>query len=584
MLKMSLAMAASGLLLFGFCACSVSGDSPNVYNVKAYGAKGDGVADDAPAIKAAIDAAGNEANNGRPVKVTVPRGTYALATAYGEKQMFSFKGLHNLSIEGEDGTLFLVRDPLRGFIEVADSTNVSFKRIAIDYAPLTFTQFKVLDDGRKLAKGMEFSLELMAGYPDPAMPHLAKGESVIAYKNDGLVNPEAPLLKMKNLIRVDGARYSVTLTGFQGKPEFVKRGDYIVKHGRHFTKNVFRFLRVVNPSLEAVNVYAGPEVFMLAMECENLQLRGCRIAPPEGSGRLLSTSADGLFHVGGRQGPTVEGCYFAGNGDDSINIHHTGGHCYGFSPEGELVVTETPWTLHRDGYKPFWREGERLILMNSKCETVFRARIVSFKVESRNGFDALRVKLAPENGGKLDPGFISSLPEMKTSYKDLICFNIDRCGGNFSIKNNTFTNHRARGVLIQSRSGVIANNKFSHLDGGVMLIGEWQYKDGPLAEDIVIRDNEFRDLGRYISDGAVSISIDGSACRTYEFKNIRIENNTFYNGLDPAIHIDNASDIVIRGNRISYGAGSDAASQLRLGSRGPTRNIVIEDNHIQPVK
>jgi len=584
MFKTPIALTASCLFLMCLNSCASRDEArQNAYDVKAFGAKGDGVSDDAPAVKAAIEAAMEAGAKGAKATVFIPKGSYSLATAYGERQMLSFKGIKNVGIEGEEGSLFLVRDPMRGFFEADGGSDISFKKIAIDYAPLTFTQFKVLGDGKSVSDGKEFSLELLEGYPEPSAPHLAKKESIIGYKADGSMNLEAPLLKIKSMEAAGERRYKAVLAGWQGSPDFVQPGDFLVMNGRHFGRSVFRFNRLVNPSLEEVKVHAGPEVFILSAETENLQVRNCRIAPPEGSGRLMSTSADGIFNVGGRKGPTIEGCYFSGNGDDSVNIHHTGGLFYGFSSEGELLVTETPWTVRKkdgEAYKPLWRAGDRVELVNSKFEKAFSAKIVSLSCEARDGRDALRVKIEPAPGGE---EFVKANPESKTANKDLIVFNLDNCGAGFSIKNNVFTNHRARGILLQSHDGVVEGNTFSKLDGGVMLVGEWHYKDGPLARDIQIRRNSFVDIGHYISDGAISISICGGGCQSLEYKNILIEGNSFLNSLKPAIYIDNASDIDVRGNDIRYPKDGKVPKQITTGSRGPVKDIRESGNTISPM-
>jgi len=63
--------------------CSVAPVAPTVVNVKDYGAKGDGVTDDAPAIQKAIAALASTGGT-----VNVPAGTYMLGTSVGGVQYF----------------------------------------------------------------------------------------------------------------------------------------------------------------------------------------------------------------------------------------------------------------------------------------------------------------------------------------------------------------------------------------------------------------------------------------------------------------------------------------------------------------
>lgn len=78
----------------------VDGISPTVkrpaeFNVKDYGAKGDGVTDDTPAVQKAIDAAHQNPGGGN---VTFPKGTYLLDSAHPSSHPWAF---HNLVIDSD---------------------------------------------------------------------------------------------------------------------------------------------------------------------------------------------------------------------------------------------------------------------------------------------------------------------------------------------------------------------------------------------------------------------------------------------------------------------------------------------------
>jgi hypothetical protein len=80
---------------------------PASFNVKDFGAKGDGVADDAPAVQSAINAATKSTGGGT---VIFPKGTYLLNSAYPSRHPWAFHNLlieSNVTLVGETGAKLL---------------------------------------------------------------------------------------------------------------------------------------------------------------------------------------------------------------------------------------------------------------------------------------------------------------------------------------------------------------------------------------------------------------------------------------------------------------------------------------------
>jgi hypothetical protein len=80
---------------------------PATFNVRDYGATGDGVADDTPAIQKAINAATKNAGGGT---VVFPKGTYLLNSAYPSSHPWSFHNLvidSNVTLVGQTGAKLL---------------------------------------------------------------------------------------------------------------------------------------------------------------------------------------------------------------------------------------------------------------------------------------------------------------------------------------------------------------------------------------------------------------------------------------------------------------------------------------------
>jgi len=552
---------------------AVAQGKDSIFNVREFGAAGDGVANDSISVKQAIDAAIQWAKKEKKAAtVLLPAGQYALGTAFGKNQMLEFgDAASDITIQGEANTAIIIKSPEFGFIHFEGGQNIQVKNISIDYSPLPFTQLEVMSNDGEQGGVSRLTVRTEDGFPD--LDSL-KSKVFISYTADRMLNVNAPLLAYKGHSRLTSDKFSLSLGGFQGNPKFVKQGDILVVAARLSSKNLFRFSRVHNIRLEDIRAYAGPEVFLLSDECEGLVIRHTRVAPPENTSRILSTCADGVFVVGGRKGPTIEDCYFAGNGDDSVNIHMTGGHIYGFASDNELVTLEHPW-VRKSNFIPLWRVGDVVELYNNAFERVFKATIVEISYDERENRPVTKIKFDPlQKNYYCAEHLIKENPLADKANPNLIAINVNKCGNNFVIKNNVFRNHRGRGILVQSRNGVIEGNTFSEMDSGILFVGESRYGDGPLAEDILVRGNSFVNLGRHVSKGAITMCVfTKDPNQSMGYSGIQILGNKFSKCLNPAVYLNNATDILIQGNSIE---AVSADNQVVTGS--VTRDIHILDN------
>jgi hypothetical protein len=93
--------------LTGTASASGTYKRPGSFNVKDFGAKGDGVADDTSAVQSAINAATKSAGGG---VVILRKGTYLLNSAYPSRHPWAFHNLlieSNVTLLGETGAKLL---------------------------------------------------------------------------------------------------------------------------------------------------------------------------------------------------------------------------------------------------------------------------------------------------------------------------------------------------------------------------------------------------------------------------------------------------------------------------------------------
>jgi hypothetical protein len=228
-------------------------------------------------------------------------------------------------------------------------------------------------------------------------------------------------------------------------------------------------------SLRDVNIYSFPGIgFVTTGDQRHFELIGCRISPPAGERRPITTSADG-FHVGQSQGfIRLEQCEFSFMGDDCINIHDNIHMGVRRVDDYTLVATQyVPWRC------PF-AAGDPVEVRNDDFSpTGFTAELKSSTVDSKKN----EVTLV----------FSQKLPDHVSS--DAILFNHRYGSDNVIIRNCYFHENRARGVLCNGSGWLIENNHFFHNQHAAMLLmpdvlpGLWA--EGFGARNIVVRGNRF---------------------------------------------------------------------------------------------
>ena len=516
------------------------------FNVKDFGALGDGVADDTPAILSAIAAADA---SGAVAEVVFPAGSYRISSA--NEHALQLYNISDVRLKGcGTNSVLLISNPENGGISFTDSTNVAVQGLAIDYNPVPFTQGTITAVD---AAGGTFDLLIDSGYPLLSHPAFANAESRWGLTVD--LEREAYGLWAyfsSNWVPLfGGQKWRMTADDpafLQAHPLSV--GDRYVHMARRWTAFDIEADFCVCVEIKDITIHAAAGLTTGIFYSSGVVIDGLRVELKPGSNRLLSTNGDCVHSAGCSDGLLIENCSFAGMPDDGINIHGRGG------PIISNVTDTVKWVgMQRPA---FYAAGDEIQILNNAAGGI-RGNAILLDAVRLNDYvwEITLDRIIPDvfadiawvNGDKLNP--------------------ISRCGQGSIIRNNFVGAHRGREVLIQSHDVTITNNHFFNPSlawESVSLLNDYTYySEGPAPYNVTISDNTFEGgtnqwswPSPYI--GIHSLLSGGVQTPTYDSSNIVIEANTFINIDGPAVEATSVTGVQITDNTVNTALGIKLAS------------------------
>lgn len=304
------------------------------FSVADFGAKGDGMADDRPAIQKTIDAA---IAAGKGTKVTfAPGKTYRLGTNLSEAAALRIGKAQGLSIIGNRA--MLVTHPANRVLALHDSSDIAISDLTLDYDPLPFTQARLTKIALKEGF-IQFCEE--PGYADPSVGDeklYRDFKSSDAVFLDGttraFTHDWGRLSSVKSIgNHVFEARFH--MTDMPKRFARLKIGDFIAIK-QHFTEApALRDAEGRYLSATSANIYttfsrnikftgiishAAPGMTFVSLGSEGLVLNSCKVVRKPNTDRLIASNSDGAHFKSLTVMPRVLNCTFEALMDDSINI------------------------------------------------------------------------------------------------------------------------------------------------------------------------------------------------------------------------------------------------------------------------
>ena len=267
---------------------------------------------------------------------------------------------------------------------------------------------------------------------------------------------------------------------FYGKDilEQAKIGHVLITYSGFHYRPAILIYKTSDIVLNDVTIHAQAGMGIVGHLNKNITMKRLKVVPNEG--RFASTNTDATHFATNRGLIRFNGCEFGGQGDDATNIHTYYTHITENDPikkECEIAVDRKAYT--HSSYLDEPREGDVLA-------------IVDKNTLEETGYIRVRHFWPFPLKDKVKIHYDGELPQNIDLY---YLINIT-AAPRLEFVNCKIRSHRARSVLVKTRKVLIANNVFEGTTGTAIHVGaEGDWGEGPASEDVVIRDNLFRNCG-----------------------------------------------------------------------------------------
>lgn len=527
----------AALLLLGIAAiaCRSQSAAPKVISAKGFGVVGDGKTDDGPAIRKAVAAA---VKAGPGAELVFEKRTYRLGMHEGAANI-SLSDVTDLAIDGK-GSLLLVH-PRNGVFDVRRCRNVTIRGFAIDFSPLPFTQGTIRSVD---AKEGVLDLEIHPGYPLPLSDAAVKKHlGARGWQWGTVIDPKerhrrwdvSDHFHLDSVDRIAGRLYRVkTIASYAKRLAPVRPGDrfflplMLVGKGVPGRGSNITIRESADCTIEDITIHTARSGMNYAVVRNEgrITLRNNRIMFRPGSTHVCTTWKDGVHCKDNRVGPLIEGCYFEGMLDDSINISAN-------TAMAARITSPTEFDL----VGPAFSVGDKVMVFDPRSGKIM-AETEVVRARGRT------VVLA-------DPveGVVAGRKRSHVDIKATHFYNMSYVNDGFIVRDCTFKPQRRHALLVRSSKGIFEGNTVNGVGGAAVWMGNemGSFYEGPFPQNNVIRNNRIRNT----QQPAIHIytsKLGGSARHT---RNIRVENNTIT--VLPGkqgIFVRHSENVVLKANRI----------------------------------
>lgn len=520
------------------------GGTVHRFNVRTFGAKGDGVTDDTAALNAAVTAA---IAAGPGAKLFVPRGRYVMLHPQGGAHLH-ISGADGLTVQGENGSELLGDDPNAHIIALDNSKNTTIKNLTIGQDKYYFTQGTVVSQDPATHT---VNLKLDDGYPEINAPQIVS----IAHWTIHIVDPARPgpyegppyfTVAPLSEKRIGDRLWQLTFSDFHGWPAVT--GDINIRGKKILIWDDRRGGHGISASRDSdclvqdvVYYGKGVNAGLILYDCTGtMTFRRFVIGVPPGSQGLLSCSGGGQM-IDIRGSLVFDHCDYQRFDDDGADILTNYARVHAQTAARIIVV---------EGHANY-QAGDKIGILDWKTmQERATANIVS--VTRRDDGDTeltLDRDVVIERAGHGDnhnrDTQVNDTVDRIADY-NLACRSV-------IFRDCTFQCNRARPLNLKAQNCVVEGCDFFDCAWSAIEAGpEMWWGEAPSVHHLTIRNNRFiRNNGPDID---VGVFYDGEdKCTALDNRDIVIEGNHFEQyGSHGAIRVRNSQAVTIRNNVFSH--------------------------------
>lgn len=472
-----------------------------------YGALGDGIHDDGPAIKHAINAA---LATGKPSKVVLDGGkTYLIGQNQQDFAYFTFLNVENFILDGQ-GSELLFETATNAFLHIESCSNIKICNLEVDYKELLFTQGRIKsvdpDNG-------SWTMEIDEGFPLPTIDKWAKNfwtnSRTGGWWFGQLMDPVEDRLKftrydnyfVDSVKLVEGRTYKITIASNQKhQVKYAEVGDRFVINTRYSAYDIGTSTHDGQPdamfiyksgdiTIENLNLYAS--AWLGASVGLNWgRIRFINYGMVAKPGRLLAANSDGIHCFRNRGGLVMENCLMMNNLDDHVNTKSE-------ASEVRSVINNHTFKVYWD---QLWEIGDEMVFYHPANHSIL-GRAFLKEVKSVGG-DCYELTVDRDIEGVMatdnpDTGLPTAVYNVNCSTRGSV------------FKNNTFKNSRRHALISRSRNSIFENNQVIDCGGAAVMGGNehsgGKAGEGPFPSSFTMKDNYVKAPG--ITTGYYPIEI-----------------------------------------------------------------------------